>query len=504
MEKENICVEEFLGVVKEQIRCRQAREPVARELEAHLLDQAADYEQEGLEKEDAVKKAVREMGDPVEIGAAMNRIHRPKMSWGMLALAGVISLFSIALYVALQDCSEEAGMGDYYLRRQVFYVITGYFLMLAVYRLDYSFLGRRSRYIALGFLLFMIGGTFLFGQQIYGVYRTIRLTNGIHISIPGTMPLYVPVYGALLYDHRGQGYSVLWKMFLWAAVPLLYIFHAPSLYTTLVLGVSFAILFSVAVARGWYRVNKKAVLAVLWSVILGVPILIVSAVLSDKGERLIKGYQRARLESFLTGTDAEPYQTVMARQILQESRLVGRNMENMLWTANKMPEWNSDYVLVSLVAAFGILAGVLAILLLGWMIGKIFRISFRQKNQLGMIVGCSCGIVFLTQTVHSILVNLGLIPLTAASLPFFCFGGGSTIVSFILLGLVLSIYRYKDILTEGDTGKDSKGFRISVKITTQDGREYSIPRKYTVPKECAIPMECAAPNEKESRAALRS
>ena len=91
---------------------------------------------------------------------------------------------------------------------------------------------------------------------------------------------------------------------------------------------------------------------------------------------------------------------------------------------------------------------MLAAALMFFLIIKVFRISFGQKNQLGMILGCGCGIVYLLQTVLCLGMNLGLLPSTAVILPFFSSGGTGIIVAYILLGLVLSVYRYKNILPE--------------------------------------------------------
>ncbi len=448
---------EFLYTVTEQIRCKKAREPVGEELKDHILDQAHDYQEEGMEKEEALEKAVREMGDPVEIGVALDRVHRPATSWSMLILIGVISLFSIALHGAMEPFCRESGMGGYYFKTQIFYVVLGFLLMLGVYRLDYSFLAKRSRYIAAAMLLFLIAGSLLLGEKAHGAYRFIRLF-GVRISTSGSILLYVPVYGALLYDYRGQGYRVLWKLFLWAAVPVGFAFGIiPSLHTASILILCFAVLFTVAVMKNWYTVSRKVFIP-LWGLIIGCPAcVLLIAGLDMKGVKtgFLAPYQFHRLQVWLGGQDAAGanYVVVRAREILQASSLIGGNEENLNRAVNEFPGFNSDYILVSLMAVYGILAGVLAVALLIWMVGKIFHISFGQKNQLGMIVGCGCGTVFLTQILQAVAMNVNLLPPTSAVLPFFCFGGSSTVISYILLGLALSVYRYKNVLVEKPLGK---------------------------------------------------
>lgn len=85
-----------------------------------------------------------------------------------------------------------------------------------------------------------------------------------------------------------------------------------------------------------------------------------------------------------------------------------------------------------------------ALLLLLWV--KMFHISSHQKNQLGMMVGYGCSMVLLAQSGLVLAMNLGLLPSAAITIPFFSAGGSNMVSSYILTGLVLSIYRYKNIL----------------------------------------------------------
>ena len=89
-------MEEFIRTLTEQIRCAKARAGVARELSDHIMDQTEAYEQSGMEHDKAVARAVREMGDPVEIGVSMDRIHHPQVEWRMLLL--ILALSAAGLF----------------------------------------------------------------------------------------------------------------------------------------------------------------------------------------------------------------------------------------------------------------------------------------------------------------------------------------------------------------------------------------------------------------------
>lgn len=73
--------QEYLKSLTEQIRTKRARTMVAEEVEAHIEDQKQDFMAHGLGEEEAESMAVIEMGDPVEAGVKLDRVHRPKMDW---------------------------------------------------------------------------------------------------------------------------------------------------------------------------------------------------------------------------------------------------------------------------------------------------------------------------------------------------------------------------------------------------------------------------------------
>lgn len=78
-------MEEYLQKVLEQIRCKQARKMVEEELRGHLEEQISDNLLEGMDRDEAVKRAVEDMGSPVETGISLDALHRPQMCWSMIS-----------------------------------------------------------------------------------------------------------------------------------------------------------------------------------------------------------------------------------------------------------------------------------------------------------------------------------------------------------------------------------------------------------------------------------
>lgn len=152
-------LDEYLEIVSEQIRYTKIRGTVTEELKNHILDQAEAYEDCGAFPEEALERAVREMGDPVETGVSLDRIHRPQMSWGIVLLIGIISIFSMGVFYA----ANIMGADIYPWQRQASFILAGFLLMLLVYRMDYSILGKFGWKPAAIFWSIMFVGLWFFG-----------------------------------------------------------------------------------------------------------------------------------------------------------------------------------------------------------------------------------------------------------------------------------------------------------------------------------------------------
>ena len=89
--------EEYMMSLTEQIHDKRARKLVEDEIRNHIEDQTEDYENSGMTRIDALREAVRQMGNPVETGIELNKIHRPKTPWGMLFLTSVLTLIAVMM-----------------------------------------------------------------------------------------------------------------------------------------------------------------------------------------------------------------------------------------------------------------------------------------------------------------------------------------------------------------------------------------------------------------------
>lgn len=435
-------MEEYLRILLEQIRCKKARPMIEKEIRNHILDQAECYESQGMEKEQALQKAATDMGDPVETGIALDHIHRPQTDWHMLLLVGGISLISIWIHMLLGEM--DASLGQNYGTHHAFSVIIGYLLMLIIYRFDYSYIGRFGKGIA---VLFVVSVIFIlnFGININGARAWIEIGGLGRVSLIYLMYLFIPIYGALLYRYRGKGYKGVGMCILWMFIPAWLACRIPCTGLAVVLFNIMAVMLSVAVGKNWFRIHKGRFLAAFWSIILLLPI---GAIYLACQTGYLASYRSVRIKSFLNGnTNGEIYDygRQLAIDFMRNSHWMGKSGQEMVGV---VPDINNDYLLLFLASHYGVAAVVLVGLLLLVVVTRMVHIAFGQRNQLGMIIGCGCGILLEGVTIVAVMRNCGLIPSMQTFLPFFTSGGTGVIVSYILAGIVLSIHRYRNILPE--------------------------------------------------------
>ena len=143
----------YIQTVTEQIRCKRALPLVTKELEGHIEDQKSDYMKAGMNAEEAEEAAVLEMGDPVEVGVEMDRIHRPK----------IVLMYLIRTSI-LADAGNNPGDvewiasgigGNINYLKSVMWTIIGLACMIGICYFDYSRIGKYGKLLTGGWIVVM-------------------------------------------------------------------------------------------------------------------------------------------------------------------------------------------------------------------------------------------------------------------------------------------------------------------------------------------------------------
>lgn len=213
----------------------------------------------------------------------------------------------------------------------------------------------------------------------------------------------------------------------------------PSIMSAGLMLIAMLVMLTMAICNNWFVVHKKKALAFLWGIFMVLPFVVFMGIYFRD---ILVSYQKEHIRSLIFHSPYDNYMTSTLRSLLETSQWIGSSGKNI---SGILPSFNGDYVLMYLSATYGIMVATLVCCVLASMILIIFGIAVKQKNQLGMVMGCGCGMIFLVSFLINVLQNLGNLPPNMTFLPFLSAGGSYIVVSYGLIGIVLSIYRYKNI-----------------------------------------------------------
>ena len=453
--------EAFLSSVRAQIRVGRAREEVTRELETHLEEQRDAYVKGGLSEDEAAVKAVEQMGDPVLIGGQLDRLHRPRPDWPALALVALLVLVGGAIQLCMSGPDRPFPFISAAFARYLFYAPIGIAVLAIVYFADYSILGR-----------FPIG---FYAAAVLAGFCILMVSPSRNGSVPVDYYwgfVLLPVYSGVISSRRGRRYG---GLALCGALylPMALICLLANLITLFVFFTVFgALLLTVAVLKGWFRVNKPLALTLICA-----PCLLALGAIYFTSPRFMTRLMAALNPSLDPLGDG--YQSHVVHTLLSHAKIIGAAswpdaLHNLFPNRTEfaaapileriLPAWNTDNALTYLIIRFGWLAGLAVLLPLGLLIWRMFAAVRRQKSALGFMVSLSAALAVAWQTLVYVIGNLGF-PLFNMTLPLLSYGGVGFVVNMALVGLMLSAFRSHTWMTDRQVGerRPRKRLRVSLK-----------------------------------------
>ena len=405
----------YIDILSEQVRCKKALPIVVKELEAHIDDQKKAFMSEGMTEREAEEAAVREMGDPVSVGVDMDRIHRPKMNWRIILMIAIVSLAGLGLQWYMTVSITDVALPFLYNPvRYLFYTIAGVVVMVAVCYVDYTRIAYRAKELLIIYYIFLIVSV-LSGPTVNGANYAGIWFLGIHFDVRMSVFLFIPLYCAVVYSYEGQEYQGLLKAVLITIPQML---NCGIMEAFLMIPI-LAIILSVAVYKKYFKVVVKKTVAAIWGVTVLLPIICVMGIM-----RVGAPYQAMRLKAMMDPEKyamEEGYQFLVIRKLLQGSKLIGRN-PNVLEVSGQVPD-NPSLILAYITSYYGVLAAGLVIGMILFVILRLAKLSVRQKNRLGSLIGIGCTAVVVIHIIIYVLINMGVIISGYVYCPFITYGG---------------------------------------------------------------------------------
>jgi len=405
--------ERFVSEVTNHIKSKEAKSFVATELDFHSKQAKDTWIEKGLSEEVAENKAVEQMGSPIKLGQELNKLHKPKVDWFLLILLVAAMGLGFLPIIALGHTNDL-------LMNKVIFVILGIATAVGIMLLDYRKLER------LGWLFYTIGVLILLMIKCFPTGyvngEALIKIGPIKIDCLMTIPFFFLAWASFFNNSRLKFVHLF----------MLYVFSLYLFLITSVLVPIFIYITMVFVMLWWSKLGKKTA----WLItMLPIFLFIIRDLFSWSA---VKEYRIARILGFIN--PAHDQWDLRLKEAMSSAGWFGT-----YGNIKSIPAAHTDFVFASLTYYYGYVLALVLVIILSLFAVRIMNIAYIINDGYGKLLLVGGVTLFVIHFICNVGMILGLLPRTSISLPFISYGLIPTLFHAFIMGIVLSVYRRKDM-----------------------------------------------------------
>lgn len=371
-------------------------------------------------------------------------MHKRNIDYKLLILTLIISSFGVLM---IYSASNVIGLKEYndslyYFKRQFIFFIIGIILMILMTKIDLKYLYKYSIHIFLFcFLLLILVLIPGIGKESGGARSWISI--GTYQFQPSEfMKLGIILVISKILSSKVQIKFEAKTFLLCLGITVItfgLIMMQPDFGTGLVLMISVLVLLYLS----GIHIKYFVCLGVLG--VLAFAFLIISA-----------PYRLERIMAYLNPWEdplGSGFQAIQSLFATIPGGLFGHGFNNSIQKHFFLPEPQNDFIFAIVIEEFGLLGGALLIFIYFCIINRSFNIAINindyyleEKRDVMFYKYLCFGIIasLSFQVIINMMVVVGLLPVTGITLPFLSYGGSSLITSFVGIGIILNISKYRN------------------------------------------------------------
>ncbi len=338
---------------------------------------------------------------------------------------GIVEVWSSSYYFAY----SRFGDPNFFLKREVVFVLLSLLSVLIFSRFDYRILKKFSiPFVVISILLLVF--LRIDGVNVRGAVRWLKI-GGLMFEPSGFAKLAILIYMADFisrkHNYRTDMARGIMPIALVAGVIFMLIALEPDVGTAILVGLTF--LGTIYV----FGYKLKHILLLVFPIIL-VSALIIYAY-PEKLQRVINFFV----------TDKVNYQVEHALVALGSGGLFGAGPAKGIYKSLFVPDSYNDFIMAGIGEDFGFFGVLLVIVLMISVLYSIFKLSRYCKDSFGKAFSFGVGFMLSLEALMNLFSVFHLMPPKGITMPFLSYGGTSLLVQGIMIGIVLSIYRYCEL-----------------------------------------------------------
>ncbi|MEK7107175.1 MAG: FtsW/RodA/SpoVE family cell cycle protein [Patescibacteria group bacterium] len=346
------------------------------------------------------------------------------VDWFLFASALTVSLLGLA--------TMHSFSGDNaYFDKQVVWIGIAVAVFFLASILEYRFLRRTPVVVALfAGIIVLLTLIFLFGTTVMGAQNRFYL--GLFAVQPADLAKLVLVILLAKYFARRHIEIAHIRHILvsgtYAFIIFTLVFFQPDLGSAIIIA---CIWLGMVLVAG---ISWKHLLALF---IAGV---IVFGALWNYG---LQTYQKQRILTFIhpladiRGSGYNAYQSTVA---VGSGELTGSGIG--YGTQSKLlylPEYQTDFIFAAYAEEWGFIGVLLLFGLYGIIIARVLIIASHGADNFDALFGAGVAVMFLSQFLVHVGMNIGLLPITGTTIPFMSYGGSHLVTEFAALGILMGM-----------------------------------------------------------------
>jgi len=347
-----------------------------------------------------------------------------------------LAFFLFGLVMVLSASSMESymryGYGPYhYFYRQGIFIFLGIIVFFIVIRIPTKVYPLFSYILMIGIIV-VLGVLSVYGHVSNNAQSWFKI-GGISIQPSEFAKVISIVFLACYYSKHRESLDKI-KILIFPLIPVIVVFGMvliqPDLGTALIVGLITALMFfSLPMPR---KVLRKFQLLLVGFIVLAVGVYFIT------DGKILKEYQKERFnfkDPCLRYQDDSGYQLCNSFIAFKNGGVTGQGIGKSTQKYLYLPESYTDFIFPIIVEEWGVVVGIILILIYLFVIYRLYRIARRAANLQGSLMAYGiCAYLFLHVSINLMGV-MGLGPLTGVPLPFLSYGGSYVISLMVSLGI---------------------------------------------------------------------
>ena len=367
--------------------------------------------------------------------SAVKKIGGDKAIWIVVIALAIFSFLPV--YSASSNFGANLIFSN--IIKHVSIIFIGIMIMYSTHLLDYKYFKGLSL-IVLPMVIFLLFFASFQGNVIDGANANRWLNIPIlDISFqPSTLAsIFLLIYLSNFLSKEKNKNLSLTKTFLlmWLPIILVVGLILPSNFSTAVL---IFIMSTMIIFIAGYKLKHLTVLFFLFIFLISSFLLAVNKFPDIIPNRVDTWTNR--IENFVNNDidDTSNYQINRAKAAIANGKIfgVGAGKSSMKYI---LPQSTSDFIFSIIAEEYGIIVSLIILLLYVVLLFRIIITSYRSETKFGQLVSVAVGIPVVFQAFTNMAVAVQLIPVTGQPLPLVSTGGTSIWITFLAMGILLSV-----------------------------------------------------------------